>query len=177
MAFAIHHQLAARLATGAALLALACPACAAISLADAASASTEADEAQPSRPAPAVEWLVRPDAQPLRSDIVRDDHAFPPSFVQTMVLADLNQHLPPGAGRREDLDLNANAPGFIRYGFTDEEPLLSEYWWQAIPGVMTTLIAGLMLYMRKPVQRKRKYRSTPHEPTGPYRRRGERQLL
>lgn len=173
MAFSSQPQLAARLAAGAALLALACPAGAAISPADPAMASVSAEAAlQPlEKPAPSLEWLALSDAIALASVAGGDNDSVAPSLLQTWSIADPGQHLLHVPGHREDRNLDAGEPLLGSYNLADEEPLLSENWWQAVPGVMTALIAGVMLYMRKPVQRKRKYRSTPHEPTGPYKRR------
>lgn len=78
------------------------------------------------------------------------------------------------AHQREDRDLSPNNPAIQRYNLTDEEPLVNAHWWQALPGIGVALFLGLALYMRRPIQRKRKYRSTPHEPSGAYSRRGNR---
>ncbi|MRV76178.1 hypothetical protein GJ700_31165 [Duganella sp. FT92W] len=73
--------------------------------------------------------------------------------------------------QREDMDLTANDSAILRYNLQNDEPIFSEHWWQALPGVGVALFLGLAMYMRHPIQRKRKYRSTPHEPYGGYSRR------
>lgn len=75
--------------------------------------------------------------------------------------------------RREDGDLNANQSAIERFGLGSiEESLLPENWWQAAPGLLTALVIAIMMYMRNPMSRKRKYRRTPHEPYGRYKKRG-----
>lgn len=74
------------------------------------------------------------------------------------------------ARQREDMNLTSNESALQRYNLQDDEPLVSEHWWQALPGIGVALFFGIVLYMRHPIQRKRKYRRTPHEPYDRYRR-------
>lgn len=177
MAFTDRRQLAARLVAGMASLVLAYPACAAISVAGSASASAEAALDPMLKSALPVELPAYSAVNPADNSTAPPlepflrEHVAAVQTTQTLSIADPRQHQLSAAGPKEDRDLSANESAAGRGGAADEEALLNENWWQAVPGIVTALVLGLILYMRKPVQRKRKYRTTPHEPTGPYKRR------
>lgn len=116
---------------------------------------------------PPLNWLE----QPMQSMTTTDTGLAIGMITPAALLASHVNHI---ARQREDLDLSANESAARRYNLVDEEPLVSEHWWQALPGIVVALLLGLALYMRHPIQRKRKYRRTPHEPTGPYKRKDRR---
>jgi hypothetical protein len=149
-------------------LSVAQPAAASFNPSDSASAvidDTLRQAATHDTPQHAISWLEQPMHSPGAIDTSQAIGLATPAAL----VAGHATHI---ARLREDLDLSANDSAARRYNLLDEEPLISEHWWQALPGVVVALFLGLALYMRRPIQRKRKYRSTPHQPSGIYSRRG-----
>lgn len=126
---------------------------------------------------PAIERAVADDtAKPAISWLDQTTHPQLPGSVDTLasglatpapLVASHTSHI---GRQREDMDLSANDSAIQRYNLKDDEPLLNEQWWQALPGIAFAVIVALVMYMRHPIQRKRKYRRSPHEPYGPYTR-------
>lgn len=153
-----------------AALVVALPAAATINQPDGFPAASQDKLQLPAAPidsAPPLSWLE----QPMQS-MGAADTSLAIGIVTPATL--LTSHATHIARQREDMDLNANDSAVRRYNLVDDEPLISEHWWQALPGIVVTLFLGVALYMRHPIQRKRKYRSTPHDPTGPYKRKDRR---
>lgn len=163
-----HHTILQGLLSIAAAWWVAPPATAAINPSDSLAAVMDESlqhTAAPVTPAQPIGWLEQP---------MHD-----PGAVETSLAAGIATpaalvagHASHIARQREDLNLSASESAVQRHHLVDQEPLISEHWWQALPGIGVALFLGLALYMRRPIQRKRKYRSTPHEPNGVYRRRG-----
>lgn len=142
----------------------AAPSIAAVNPADALPATME-NSAPPAGPAAQkIDWHE----QPLHTRAADGGDTLAATVATPAVLA--ATHTAQIARQREDMDLTSNESAIQRYNLQDEEPLLNEHWWQALPGIGVALFFGLVLYMRHPIQRKRKYRRTPHEPDGRYRR-------
>jgi len=163
-----HHTILQGMLSLAAALWVALPAAAAVNPSDSFPAVIDDNLQQPVAPIAPVQpisWLEQPMHSPGAVDIgLAAGVATPAALV-----AGHTTHI---ARQREDLNLSANESAAQRYNLVDEEPLVNEHWWQALPGIGVALFLGLALYMRRPIQRKRKYRSTPHEPFGTYSRRG-----
>lgn len=141
------------------------PAIASINSAEPAPASVQIPDVAQEPPKPNIGWLEQPvqSVQDAVTDGASASLATPPALV-----ANHATHI---GRQREDMDLTANDSAIARYNLKDDEPIFSEHWWQALPGIAVAVFLGLAMYMRHPIQRKRKYRSTPHEPYGGYKRR------
>ncbi|MBY0241343.1 MAG: hypothetical protein K2X55_18710 [Burkholderiaceae bacterium] len=165
-----YHNIGRGLLPMATALVVALPAAATINQSDGFPAASH-DKLQqytaPIETTPPLNWLE----QPMQSMTTADTGLAIGMITPATLLVGHTTHI---GRQREDLDLSANDSAARRYNLVDEEPLVSEQWWQALPGIVVALFLGLALYMRHPIQRKRKYRSTPHEPTGPYKRKDRR---
>ncbi|GAB2841954.1 hypothetical protein GCM10027277_06230 [Pseudoduganella ginsengisoli] len=111
-----------------------------------------------------LNWLE----QPLHAQANPGLESQPVDLPATEITASQIKHI---GRQREDLDLSANDSAAQRWNLTNDEPLFGEHWWQPVTGIAAALLVAVLMYMRHPIQRKRKYRRTPHEPTGEYSRR------
>jgi hypothetical protein len=159
----VYRTIRRALLQGAILLGTACAASAATQPPEVLDQLAEAP-AEPANITPSIAWLEQP-IQMQRED---GGDALGNVAAPAALLASHLKHI---AREREDMDLSAYESAAQRYNLVDDEPIVSEHWWQALPGIAVALFLGLMLYMRHPIQRKRKYRSTPHQPSGGYSRR------
>lgn len=165
----VHHTILQGLLSLSLALSVALPAAASLNPSDSFPTTTDdtlQQDAAPATSAQSISWLE----QPMHSPGAVDTSLAVGLATPTALVASHATHI---ARQREDLDLTANDSAALRYNLVDQEPLISEHWWQALPGVVVALFLGLALYMRRPIQRKRKYRSTPHEPSGIYSRRSD----
>ncbi|SFU57244.1 hypothetical protein [Pseudoduganella namucuonensis] len=151
--------------------------CAAAVLFTAASAhATPAapSEAQPEQEhrAAGADWLERRasegTAESMNAGVLGGAYLTPHNFAKIQATETHGKgHLP-----RADKDLSAELSAVQRYGLEEETEILDGDWWLPALGFLSATLTGVLMYARNPLSRKRKYRRTPHEPYGPYRKRG-----
>lgn len=107
-------------------------------------------------------------AESLNASVLSSTYLTPHGFAKMQASENHGKaHLP-----RMDKDLSAELSAVQRYGLVEETEILDDDWWLPALGFLSATITGVLMYARNPLTRKRKYRRTPHEPFGPYGRRG-----